>query len=159
MSKRAALTLCAAITADGKLDGDGEWPKIFPPQPGDVLLTDRRVTKVASSARQLVAVNGREDLAEQLRGLRAEVDVRRVLCLGGPPLFRRLWDGNLVDELCLRVRPRIDGRRGAATLSDVPGKYFPASIHFRLLTMEVLGDECLLRYRVRQTTAKRPAAA
>ncbi len=162
MSKRPRVTLCAAITVDGKLD-DGlppeAWAEIFAPQPGDVLLVDHRAAKAASPARRLVAVDGRADLAVQLRGLRVDQEVRRVFCLGGPTLFRRLLDENLVDELCLRVRLRIDGRRGATTLSGVPGEYFPASIHLRLLAMEVRGDECVLHYRVRRTVAKRPVGA
>ena len=80
-------------------------------------------------------------------------------CGGGPRLFRALLDARLVDDLRLLVRPRIDGRRGAATLSGVPGEFFPASIHLRLLKMEVRGGECLLHYRVRRTPAKPPLVA
>lgn len=73
--------------------------------------------------------------------------------------LRRLFDENLVAEIRLLVRPTIDGRRGAATLSGLPGEYFPASIRLRLLSMEVRGGECVLHYRVRRPRAKRPAAA
>ena len=72
-----------------------------------------------------------------------------------PTEFRRLFDEGLVDEIHLTVRPTIDGRRGAATLSGVPGEFFPASIRCRLLKMEVRGRECLLHYRVLRVRPKR----
>ncbi len=142
MKTRPDVTVCAAITADGKLAAAGATPEDFAPQPGDVLLT----------------LNAHEDPAERLRGLRARSSVGRVVCLGGPASFRRLFDDNLVAEIWLLVRPTIDGRRGAATLSGVPGGFFPASIRCRLLKMEARGDECLLRYRVLRTKPSEPPA-
>ena len=74
-------------------------------------------------------------------------------------MFRGLLEAGLADELCLCVRPRIDGRRGGATLSGVGGEFFPASVACRLVKMEVAGDECFLRYRVVEgTRAKRKVA-
>ena len=155
---RPRVTLCAAVTADGKLDAaPGPLPA---PQPGDVWLTDDHAAVNPGEPSQVVKVAGvRENLARRLRELRTRENVRRVFCGGGPRLFRRLFDAALVDEVCLRVRPRIDGRRGAATLSGAPGEYFPASIPLRLLKMEVRGGECVLHYRVRRTPSRRPAAA
>ena len=91
----------------------------------------------------------RAQLLDAVRRLRGEFP-RRVLCFGGAGLFRGLLEAGLVDELCLCVRPRIDGRRGTGTLSGVGGGFFPASVACRLTKMEVAGDECFLRYRVRQ---------
>ncbi len=138
MKTRPGVTIWAAITADGKLDAAGATPEDFALRPSDVLF----------------APNARGDLAELLRGLWAQPDVRRVVCLGGPALFRRLFDEDLVAEMCLLLRPTIDGRRGAATLSGVPGEFFPASIRCRLLKMETRGDGCLLRYRVLRTRVR-----
>ena len=140
MKTRPGVTICAVITADGKLDAAGAMPADFALGPGDVLL----------------APDADESLAMCVRGLRAQATVTRVVCLGGPVLFRRLFDENLVAEICLLVRPTIDGRRGAATLSGVAGDFFPASIRCRLLKMEPRGDGCLLHYRVSRSPAKLP---
>ena len=129
------VAVCAAITADGKLAAAGATPEDFALRPDDVLFT----------------LNAHEDPAERLRGLRTRGDVRRVFCFGEATLFRRLFDERVVTEICLLVRPTIDGRRGAATLSGVPGEFFPASIRCRLLKIEPRGDGCLLRYRVLRT--------
>lgn len=54
-----------------------------------------------------------------------------------------------VREIHLTVRPRVDGRRDAPTLSGPPTpEFFPASLACRLLRMETLGGECVLQYRV-----------
>ena len=147
MKARSLVTLCAAITADGKLNPSApssstgaEW---LGSQPGDVILS---------------AV-GRADPTARLRALWSQADTQRVLCFGGPPLFRRLFERELVAEVYLLVRPTIDGRRGAATLSGVPGEFFPGSVRCRLLKMEVRGQECLLHYRVLRARAKRSVTA
>ena len=76
-----------------------------------------------------------------------------------PAELRRWFEEGLVGEIYLTVRPKIDGRRCAATLAGGPGKFFPASVRCRLLKMEVRGDECLLHYRVLRTRAKRMPGA
>ena len=54
-----------------------------------------------------------------------------------------------VREIHLTVRPLVDGRRDAPTLSGPPTpEFFPHSLACRLLGMETCGDQCLLRYRV-----------
>ena len=62
-----------------------------------------------------------------------------------------------VRELRLTIRPRIDGRRDAPTLSGPPTpEFFPRSLACRLLRMETRGGECLLHYRgLRRTRAAR----
>ena len=131
MKNRPRLTLCAAVTADGKLDASARQED-FPRQPGDVWF------ELAT----------REDPVKRLRELRTQEGNRRVICCGGPKVFRRLFDEKLVAEIYLLIRPRIDGRRGAATLSGAPGEFFPASIRCRLLKIEARGNACFLHYRV-----------
>ena len=163
------LTLCAAVTADGKLDQTGPVPTaFFAPSPldaHDIFLIDgkpakeRLIQAFIDHARQLqfVVIDERTDLPAALHRLRAENGVRRAFCFGGPGLFRALLDAKLVHEIHLTVRPGIDGRHGAATLSGVRADFFPASVRCRLLQMEVHAGECLLRYRVLRAGTKRPA--
>ena len=142
MTSRPPLILCVHITADGKLDPSTR-PEDFPWQPGDVSFE----------------LTSREDPTERSRELWARAGTQRVICCGGPQVFRRLLNDRLVAEIILLVRPKIDGRRGAATLSGGPGDFFPKAVRCRLLKMEVRGHECLLRYRVLRTKAKRAVAA
>lgn len=175
--KRPKVILCAALTADGKLDvstpivppalyaGSGDsarhpWAPLYGGS-GGILVDAETATDLAmpeAAARPVLSVRW-----EELAGWNA-VQVRAgllwvlqrfgeefsgaVLCLGGARLFRALLDARMVDELCLRVRPLIDGRRGSATLSGEGGAFFPASVACRLRRMETFGDECFLHYRV-----------
>lgn len=157
--RRLRVTLCAAITFDGKLDPSDPLPSTLLGAlvPGDALLAD------AATARTLPA---RENFPlrivsrTRLPDLSAvgEPPVRRWFCLGGPKLFRALLDAGLVDELRLLVRPRVDGRRGADTLSGPPTpEWFPHSISCRLRRMEVHGGDCFLHYTVGPRTPRRSA--
>jgi hypothetical protein len=58
-----------------------------------------------------------------LATLRADYGVRRVVCEGGPRLFRALLEEQLVDELHLTLAPRIFGGAGAPTLTGLAGDF------------------------------------
>lgn len=62
---------------------------------------------------------------------------------------RALLEDDAVDELCLRVRPCVDGRAGSPTLSgpgDAP--FFTRSITWTLVRMATTPEgDCLLHYR------------
>ncbi len=62
---------------------------------------------------------------------------------------RALLAAGLVDQIHLTIRPRIDGRRDAPTLSGPPTPdFFPRSLACRLLRTETRDGECFLHYRV-----------
>lgn len=86
------------------------------------------------------------DLAVMLRILRSTYRVRMVVCEGGPRLFRALLEIGAVDELHLTWAPLIFGGAKAPTLTGLPGRFLPATIHCRLRKMEVKGNECFLSY-------------
>ena len=70
--------------------------------------------------------------------------------------LRALLTSGEVDEIHLTVRPRIDGRRDAPTLSGPPTpEFFPRSLSCRLLRLETRDGECLLHYRVIGRTRRR----
>ena len=165
--KRPKVVLCATLTADGKLDGDGDdlpevllkdgvssgrhpWAVHFD-RASAVLVDERLAAALALSqagTRPLLVVASLQTLdAEWSRLVPARVG-GPLWCLGGGELFRALLDRRWVDELFLRVRPKIDGQRGTAALSGAGGPFFPATVACRLTGMEAVGDECLLRYRV-----------
>ena len=63
---------------------------------------------------------------------------------------RALFDAGRVSELCLRVRPCVDGRPGQPALSGAGNSvpFFTRSISWELLRMATPVDgSCLLHYR------------
>lgn len=88
------------------------------------------------------------NLAAMLATLRADYGVRRLVCEGGAQIFRALLTAGLVDELHVTLCPRLFGGEKAPTLTGLPGTFLPASAPLTLKKMEVIGDECFLRYRV-----------
>jgi riboflavin-specific deaminase-like protein len=92
--------------------------------------------------------NVQVDLARMFRTLCAEYRVRRLVCEGGPQILRALLTEQLIDELHVTVCPRIFGGAKALTLTGLAGTFLPRSVALELRDMEVIGDECYLRYRV-----------
>ena len=88
------------------------------------------------------------NLRAMLATLRADYRVKRVVCEGGPRLFRALLAGQLVDEIHLTLSPRIFAGLGAPTLTGLAADFLPRSTHCTLRQMEVIEGECFLRYRV-----------
>ena len=88
------------------------------------------------------------NLPALLATLRAEYRVKRLVCEGGPRLFRALLAENLVDEIHLTLAPRLFGGLRAPTLTGLPGAFLPRSTRCTLREMKVVNDECFLRYRV-----------
>jgi len=88
------------------------------------------------------------ELREVLATLGSVYGVESVVCEGGPSLFRALLTEGLVNEINLTLCPRIFGGMKAPTLTGLPGDFLPKSVHCTLAKMEIVGDECFLRYRV-----------
>ncbi len=86
------------------------------------------------------------NLRAMLEDLSARHGVKRLICEGGAALFRSLLQEGLVHELNLTLCPRIFGGARAPSLTGPPGSFLPRAIPGRLRRMEVVGDECFLRY-------------
>jgi 5-amino-6-(5-phosphoribosylamino)uracil reductase len=87
-------------------------------------------------------------LSSMLTILRAEYRVRRLVCEGGPRLFRALLAERFVDEIYLTLAPRIFGGVRAPTLTGLADEFLPRSIECTLREMEVIEGECFVHYRV-----------
>jgi riboflavin biosynthesis pyrimidine reductase len=87
---------------------------------------------------------GRVDMATALRHLRAEHDVRAVLCEGGPRLHSQLQAGELADELFLTIAPKLVGA-GTTILEGA----LPEVAELDLLWLLQEGSELFARYRRR----------
>ena len=91
------------------------------------------------------------DLRDMLRVLRRDYKVRRVACEGGPILFRSMLELGLIDELNLTIAPYLFGGAEAPTLTGLNKDFLPKSVQCVMKQMRVVGDECFLTYRIRQT--------
>jgi riboflavin biosynthesis pyrimidine reductase len=87
---------------------------------------------------------GRVDMATALRRLRAEHDVRAVLCEGGPRLHSQLQAGGLADELFLTIAPKLVGA-GATILEGA----LPDVAQLELVWLLQGGSELFTRYKRR----------
>ena len=151
--KQAAWPLRVVISNSGHIDTS--W-KIFQQDFSPVIIYSTTqmpaATQSALAGKAQVHVHLHDkpavDLKKMLCHLRAHYKVKRLVCEGGPSLFRALLTANLVQEINLTLSPRIFGGSKAPTLTGLPGDFFLAAIPCKLLKTETIGGECYLRYRV-----------
>jgi riboflavin-specific deaminase-like protein len=84
-------------------------------------------------------------LTAVLADLRAR-GVRTLLSEGGPTLLGALFAAGLVDELYLTIAPVVTG--DAVEPNIVEGGRLPQAVDLELLSVERVGSELFLRYRV-----------
>jgi len=153
---RAAEPLRVIISATGALDP--AWKVFTTPGARRVVFTTQAMPEAVRSALAPLAdlhfLHSDElDLAEVLLVLRKDYQVRTVVCEGGPTLFRSLVEIHAVDELRITVGPVIFGGAQAPTLTGVSPEFFPHPVQLTMQSMEVLGQECYLSYRVRKSAS------
>ena len=150
--KQTPAPLRVIVSAKGRIDGR---LKIFQSASSPILIfsTTRmpRKTQVALKEKAILhlAQSDDVDLAQMLRILRRQYNVRTVACEGGPTLFRSLLERGLVDQLNLTIAPHLFGGARAPTLTGLSKEFLPASVHCHLLQMRVVGEECFLTYRIK----------
>jgi riboflavin-specific deaminase-like protein len=82
-----------------------------------------------------------------LRSLRADHDVRSVVCEGGPTVNRQLLAAESLDELFLSVEPKLAGGGNAPTIVGAPPLSQPGRLE--LISLHEGSGALFLRYRVR----------
>ncbi len=148
----AECHLRVIVSGTGSVDPRAE---IFRHRVSPVLvLTSERAPAAALKQLRTVAdavhVTGETevDFPAALRWLRAEWNVKRLLCEGGGELNDALFRAGLVDELHLTFCPRLIGGRLAPTIAD--GLGFPqlsGAFQLQLVGTKRVGEElfCVLR--------------
>ncbi|MDB6155019.1 MAG: ribD2 [Chthoniobacteraceae bacterium] len=139
------------ITNSGKLDPD---LKLFQGGAAPILIFSTQ--RMSKPARELLAGKATlyldetptVDLSAMMTRLRRDHGVRRLVCEGGPVLFKSLLVADLVDELHVTFCPRIFGGEQAATLTGIAAEFLPESTRLTLRKMEVIDGECFLQYRI-----------
>jgi riboflavin-specific deaminase-like protein len=144
------------ISATGTLDPT--WKVFSTPGARRIVFTTQAMPDAVRSALAPLAdlhfsQSAELDLAEVLIVLRKDYDVRTVVCEGGPTLFRSLVEIGAIDELRITMGPVVFGGAQAPTLTGVSPEFFPHPVHLTVQSMEVLGQECYLSYRVQKSAA------
>ncbi len=140
---QAPLPRLAVVSRSGALDASAP---LFASQPPVIVYTTStgasRRDGLADVAEVVAAGDGEVSLTTVVSDLRSR-GLGRILCEGGPSLFRALMSEGLVDEICLTISPilAVDGRANSASSgASVP---VPLQLHAVLE-----GDDAvLLRYR------------
>lgn len=137
------------------VSGSGRLPaklKVFRAEGGPIRVftsptipaaTQRRIQSIPGAR---VHVLDPLDVRTMLAILRREDSVQTLVCEGGPGLFRSLVEADCLDELRITIAPCVFGGKNAPTLTGLPGDFLPQSKNLRLAEIEVIQQECYLRY-------------
>jgi len=133
-----------AVVISGRLDLPWEAP-LFTEGGGRVLIFTVSETEAPETRTpvEVVRHDGRVDLAAALTHLRAEHDVRSLLCEGGPRVHAQLIDAGLVDELFVTHAPKLAGGEGPGLVTGLPELERPVKLVW-LLEQDA---ELFARYR------------
>jgi riboflavin biosynthesis pyrimidine reductase len=104
--------------------------------------------KIAAAANLIRLQGDQVDLVDALRWMRTEIDIRSLLCEGGPTINDQLIRAGLADELFLTLAPKLKGGRTISTI--MTGEGFPpdTSLPLTLISVYRDDDELYLRYRM-----------
>jgi riboflavin biosynthesis pyrimidine reductase len=119
----------AIVTARGDLDPKS---RVFSGDHRPIILTTQSVVERRRDVAEVADVIVCGDAFVDLRRARQELSARglhRVLCEGGPELFRSLLNNDLVDELCLSLAPMLAGSEHRHLTAEAP---LPQLAEFRL---------------------------
>ena len=106
-----------------------------------ILTADEADPPTTATPVDVVRSEGRVDMTESMRLLRAEYDVRAVLCEGGPHLHSQLQAARLADELFLTIAPKLVGA-GSTILEGA----LPEVAELELAWLLQEGSELFARY-------------
>ncbi len=149
----AEYNLRVVVSGSGTLDPEAEiFKHRFSPI---IVLTTERASRnklrMLEKLADVVKVCGERELdfALALRWLRAEWNVKRLLCEGGGEINAALFEAGLVDEVHVTLCPVILGGRTAPTLAD--GRGFASladAAQLKMTSQKRVGDELFLVYKV-----------
>jgi riboflavin-specific deaminase-like protein len=143
---RAEYPLRVIVSGSGSIDPDAKiFQKRFSPV---IVLTTRqapveKLRRLATRA-DVVKICGETEInfAAALRWLRAEWNVRRLLCEGGGDLNDALFRAGLVDEINLTICPKIFGGRTAPTIAEGLGfQKLAQTENFKIQSLKRFKDE------------------
>ena len=157
---RAEYPLRVIVSGSGSIDtGAKIFQKRFSPV---IVLTTRRapvekLRRLATRA-DVVKICGETEInfAAALRWLRAEWNVRRLLCEGGGDLNDALFRAGLVDKINLTICPKIFGGRTAPTIAEGLGfQKLAQAENFKIQSFKRFKDELFTVFS-KQNSGRKP---
>jgi riboflavin biosynthesis pyrimidine reductase len=144
---RSPEPLAVVITRGGDLPSD--IPLFHEPEARILVFSGSEVDLAGARAQvELLLLDpGELTLTTVMRQLRADYQVRSLLCEGGPTLFGALLHEDLVDELFLTVTPKLAGGGHGPALTAGPELAVPAEL--RLVWLLERKSSLYLRYSLR----------
>ncbi len=124
-------------------------PLLAEPSARIALITSAQgeIPPTAASVQYLRASRGGEiDLMQAMRTLRQRLNVRSVLCEGGPTLASKLLMSGLIDELFLCVAPKLTAEKGAKRL--LSGIEAAQIVPLRLISVHEHDCHLFMRYSI-----------
>ncbi|MBV9490405.1 MAG: RibD family protein [Verrucomicrobia bacterium] len=88
-----------------------------------------------------------QEVRQVLSLLYSEYGVRTLICEGGPTVIRALAEQDLIDEIYATIAPRLFGGKDAPGLLGTSDAFLPASRTYRMMNLQVYGEEAYLHYR------------
>jgi riboflavin biosynthesis pyrimidine reductase len=113
-----------------------------------VVLTPSEDAELPAEAAATVEYVRTADMAEGLRRIRAEYDVKSLVCEGGPNVNATLLPAGLIDELHLVYAPKLAG--GNDPLTILSGSELDPPIDLELRSLHESGGYLFSRYAVRR---------
>lgn len=150
--------LRAILSASGRLDP--KW-KVFQHAGSPLVLFAGRTPSCAARLPDFCDIwvlPQKRLLPCALATLKEEYGVRKLVCEGGPRLFRLLLEMDSVDELYLTIVPRVFGGHMAPTLSGLPGSWLQPSLPFQFTSAKPRGGELHCRLIRKQKKQKNEPA-
>jgi riboflavin-specific deaminase-like protein len=132
------------VIVSGRLDLPWDAP-LFTDGGGRVLIFTASEAEPPTIATPLHVVHhdGSVDIVAALRQLRAEHDIRALLCEGGPRLHDQLQGAGVVDDLFLTIAPKLAGGEAPRIIEGD----LPALTELRLAWLLQEESELFARYR------------
>jgi riboflavin biosynthesis pyrimidine reductase len=113
-----------------------------------IVLTPSEDGALPAEAQASVEYVREPDLEAGLRRIRAEYDIRAIVCEGGPNVNATLLPAGLIDELHLVYAPKLGG--GPDPLTILSGPELDPPIDLELVTLHESGGYLFTRYAVRR---------
>ena len=138
-----------AIIVSGRLNLTADLPLLQEPEQ-EVVIVTRSDAELRGTAARIEYVRTGDDLPLLMGKLRAEREVRSILCEGGPTLNFHLLAAGLVDELFLTLGAKLSG--GAAALTIVAGRDLVEPVELGLVWVAEGAGDLFTRWRVATPT-------
>jgi len=132
------------VTRSGDLPLDGRF---FEDAEKKIIAAPESAARTIPGFRWIPFKGESVDLRALLELLRNQLDIKRLLILGGSELNAQLIKANLIDELFVTIAPKVKLGRDVPTYADGEPLAREEMLDYKLLEHHAIDNEIFLRYR------------